>query len=259
MNAEEIKRFITSDGVMDPDQNADAQGPENGAPDSDDGWQVVENKKGKNGGRNGKGKRIRYRGDVPSDGESPEADPEVQKAGETTAEPQDLDTGDQLKFKHSWRIWVHDDTVPRWDEPSFDRNFFVIDSVATFLQFFNNFHRFNLKTYSFYVMKSLEDGSYITPTWEHPLNRNKVICSLRLDTIHGIELMQQLCLLLVNESLVPDMKILNGISFSTKTNWALIKIWTTETNTDVGKMLPYAIINSYPSLCVKCKVVVPED
>ena len=164
-----------------------------------------------------------------------------------------------LKFKHSYKIWVHGDTQD-WGINSFDANFFTIDSVATFLQFFNNFYKFNLNVNSFYIMKSLDDDEpgHIEPTWEHKANRNGGTCSLRIDTIHGIELLQQLCILMVNECLVSDMSLINGISISKKTNWALIKIWTRDKDIDISKLLPYAIINSYPSLCVKSKTNVPE-
>ena len=173
-------------------------------------------------------------------------------------EDENGENGSKLKLKHKWKVWVHLNDSAKWDEPSFDSDFFIIDSVATFLQFFNNFYKFNLKTYSFYIMKSLEDGSFIVPTWEHPLNRNGGTCSLRIDMIHGIELMPLLCILMVNGCLIVDMDQVNGISFNSKTNWALIKIWTKDKDVDISKMLPDAIINSYPSLCVKSKANTPE-
>jgi len=174
------------------------------------------------------------------------------------AEHTEIDFGENLKFKHSYKIWVHLNDSQKWDITSFDGDFFIIDSVATFAQFFNNFYKFNLKTYSFYVMRSLDDGTYVEPTWEHQLNRNGGICSLRIDTMHSIELMQQLCMLMCNECLIPDMSLINGISFSTKNNWGLIKIWVRDKNVDISKLLPYAIVNSYPSLCIKYKMNVPE-
>lgn len=170
---------------------------------------------------------------------------------------ENTDIGKNLKFKYQHKVWVHGDAQD-WSIESFDNNFFIIDSVSSFLQFFNNFHKFDLNTYSFYIMRPTEDGSFIEPTWEHYMNRNGGTCSLRIDIIHGIELFQQLCILIVNESLIPDMSLLNGISISKKTNWALIKLWLKDQYVDISKMLPYAIINSYPSLCIKTKANVPE-
>lgn len=167
------------------------------------------------------------------------------------------DIGEDLKFKYQYKVWVHGDGQD-WSTKSFDSSFFIIDSVSSFLQFFNNFHKFDLNTYSFYIMRPSDDGSFIEPTWEHKMNRNGGTCSLRIDIIHGIELLQQLCILMMNECLVPDMSLVNGISISKKTNWALIKIWTKDQDTDISKLLPYAIINSYPSLCIKSKANIPE-
>lgn len=170
---------------------------------------------------------------------------------------ENTDIGKNFVFNHAYKIWVHDDSKD-WKIDSFDNDFFTITSVATFLQFFNNFHKFDLNTYSFYIMKSLENGSFIEPTWEHASNRNGMTCSLRIDTMHGIELLQQLCILMVNECLVPDMSLVNGISIGKKTNWVLIKIWTKDKDVDVSKLLPHAIINSYPNLCIKSKMNQPE-
>lgn len=168
-----------------------------------------------------------------------------------------VDNGSSLHFKRRYKIWVHD-SGQNWNIDGFDNDFFIIDSVASFLQFFNNFYKFDLNTYSFYIMKELDDGSFIEPIWEHELNRNGSTCSLRIDMIHSLELLEQLCLLMANECLIPDMDLINGISIGKKTNGALIKIWVRDKDVDISKMLPYAIINSYPSLCVRSKANVPE-
>lgn len=202
----------------------------------EDGWKVMKNKKTQR-------KKVK---------DQIEPDEDLIEADETG------DNGSELKFKHKWKVWVHLNDSAKWDKPSFDADFFIIDSVGSFLQFFNNFYKFNLKMYSFYIMKSLDDGSYVVPTWEDPLNRNGGTCSLRIDMIHGIELMPLLCILIFNECLIPDMTQINGISFNTKTNWALIKLWTKDKDVDITKMLPDAIINSYPSLCIKHKANTPE-
>jgi hypothetical protein len=175
-----------------------------------------------------------------------------QKLANQEPETSPEDTGSMLTFKHSYKVWVHDDSKD-WKIDSFDKDFFVIDSVATFLQFFNNFYKFDLNVYSFYIMKSL-----IEPTWEHEANRNGGICSLRIDTMHGVELLQQLSILMVNECLVPDMSLINGISIGKKNNWILIKIWTNDKDVDISKSLPNAIINSYSNLCIKSKANMPE-
>lgn len=132
----------------------------------------------------------------------------------------DSERGNLIKFKNSWKIFVHlADKNSDWSVESFDHEFFIIDSVGTFLNFFNNFYKFDCKKFSFFIMKNYND-SYIDPIWEHPKNRNGGICSIRIDSLYGVELMQQFCFLMMNECLIQNMDIINGISYSVKTNWA---------------------------------------
>jgi len=169
-----------------------------------------------------------------------------------------LDKGTELKFKHSWKIYVHKAESNDWSIESFDKDFYTIDSVSTFLQFFNNFYKFNSKMHNFFIMKSQDDGTFIEPTWEHKENRNGGICSIRIDSLHGVELMQQLCMLMMNECLIPNMNIINGISYGVKTNWALIKIWTNDKVEDISKLLPNAVVGTYCNINVRYRLNVPE-
>lgn len=180
------------------------------------------------------------------------------EAEEEVCDDSNGDRGYALKFKHKWRIYVHKAESNDWAIGSFDHDFYTIDSIGTYLQFFNNFYKFNSKQHNFFIMKSQDDGSFIEPTWEHEQNRNGGICSLRIDSLHGVELMQQLCLLMMNESLIPNMELINGISYGVKTNWALIKIWTNNKVEDISKMLPNAIIGQYNNLNMRYKHNVPE-
>ena len=169
-----------------------------------------------------------------------------------------IDHGYELKFKHSWRVYVHQAESNDWSVKSFDDNFYVIDSIGTFLQFFNNFYKFNTKHFNFFIMKSLDDLTWVEPTWEHEQNRNGGTCSIRIDSLHGVELMQQLCLLIMNESMIQNSELINGISYGVKTNWALIKIWTNNKVEDIVKILPNTVIGQYTNLNIRFKMNIPE-
>ena len=178
-----------------------------------------------------------------------------QDAQEVEQEPeQDLvpvsmkDTGMQLKFNTSYRIWVHKET-DSWGIHTFDKNFFTLDSISSFLVFFGNFHKFNLNDYSFHMIKNREDAS--EPTGEQMVNGS--MCSLRIEAIYGIDLIKQIAVLLVNDCLLPDMSIINEISINKIINWILIKIWVTDKTIDVSKLIPSSITNAYPSLGIKSK------
>jgi hypothetical protein len=156
-----------------------------------------------------------------------------------------------LPFKNTFKIWVHGEIKNRTTIAESDGNFYTIRDIGSYLMFFNNIHKFNLQSYTFFISKSLMDGTYVEPLWEHPLNRDGLTCSLRIEMIYGMELLQQLCYLYVNESLVSDMRLINILSFNRVNNWMLIKFWSSYKNLDFKKLLPYNIISAYPTLCVK--------
>lgn len=158
-----------------------------------------------------------------------------------------------LEFIHKWKVYVHKTDSDKWDSDSFDNDFYVIGSVGDFLKFFNNFKNFDLRRYSFFIMKSIDGDKFIEPNWEHEKNVNGSTYSIRVDVSFGPELLIQLCYLMVNEKLVSDTDNINGISFSTKTNWALIKIWTEDCKIDISKQLPSNILNGYRNLSLRAK------
>ena len=178
----------------------------------------------------------------------------------TVTDPVEMKTDEQrglhLKLRHSWKVYVHHAESDIWSIESFDNDFFIIDSVGTCLQFIENFSKFDTKRYNFFIMRSLNDGTFIEPTWEHSVNRNGGICSIRIDALHGIELFHQLVLLMVNESLVPAIDVVTGISFGIKTNWALIKVWSS--GEDVSKLLPSSIVGGYNNVNIRFKPNIPE-
>ena len=166
------------------------------------------------------------------------------------------DIGNNILFKNKWKIYVHKTESNDWSYDSFDKDFFTIDSISSFLQFHSNFHKLDSRNYTFFIMKS-QDDDFIHPTWEHEKNRNGGTCSLRVEQQHGCEIMQQLCFLLVNGSLTNNSEIINGISYVTKTNWAVIKIWTSTTD-NITSSLPSSLFNSYSNLNIRFKPNEPE-
>lgn len=175
-----------------------------------------------------------------------------------TAQYTDIERGDHLKFKNKWKVFVHKAESVDWSIDSFEDDYYIVDSVGTFLQFFSNFYKLNSKQYNFFIMKSQPDQTFVEPTWEHEQNRGGGICSIRIDSLHGVELMQQLCLLMMNNLLIPNMDIINGISYGVKTNWALIKIWTNDKVEDISKLLPSAVVSGYNNINIRYKQNVPE-
>lgn len=165
--------------------------------------------------------------------------------------------GKNLKFKNSYKLWIHKEGEA-WDITGFDDPSYVVDSVGTFLEFFCNIQKYDLSVYSFYFMKMYEPGKFVEPTWEHFMNRDGSTCSIRIDAINGLELFTIMSLLMFNNVLIPNMDLVNGISVSKKTNWILIKLWIKEGEIDLPKLLPYGILTRYPNLDPRSKKHIPE-
>ena len=181
----------------------------------------------------------------------PKPEPIPEPKPEKKLEEDVIGNGSDLLFKRSYKILVHANDNKDWSIKGYDSNFYTINSVSSYLQFFNNIHKFNLQTNTFFILRELGNGQFVEPMWEHEMNRNGCICSLSIEAQYGLELLEQICMLLVNECLLPDMDILNLVSFSRKNNWTLIKLWSSKKNIDLGKLLPCNVINTYLALSIK--------
>jgi len=161
----------------------------------------------------------------------------------------------KLLLKNRWKIYMHKTEAKEWGLESFDK-LEIVESVGGFLDCFKNFKKFDGKQNNIYMMKSYGE-SFVEPIWEHEMNRTGGTCSIRLNAQNGTELMEQLCLLTVNEMLVPNMEVINGISYGIKTNWGLIKIWTNGKE-DISKQMPTQVLSQYSNINVRYKVNEPE-
>jgi hypothetical protein len=138
-----------------------------------------------------------------------------------------------------WTVWVHRNACENWDVSSY-QNIFTIDSIETFWDFFNAFHKINKEENQYFIMKNK-----IKPIWEDNNNRDGGICSLKMDCYDrnskndvGSEIIICLCMLIMNESYIQDNNEINGISYSVKNKSIYIKIWTKDFNNDISDKLP---------------------
>jgi len=51
---------------------------------------------------------------------------------------------------------------------------------------------------------------------------------------------------------------INGISFTPKNNWAIIKIWNKDKNNDLTKLLHRDLLNKYKKVSIQYKKNEPE-
>lgn len=147
-----------------------------------------------------------------------------------------------------WTVWVHRNDCPDWTVNGY-QFIWTIDSLSSFWRFFNNFQKINKEENQFFIMRDK-----IKPIYEDNHNRKGGRCSLKLDCYDrnnkndsGCEVMEVLCLLIMNETLIPDTDEINGISYSIKNRSILIKLWTKEFENDIKEKLPKNLINKISS------------
>lgn len=187
----------------------------------------------------------------------------------------EIDTLGNNKFLGSqWSVWVHKAECSSWTEENYI-NIYTIKSIGSFWRFFNNFNILDKYANYLFIMRDS-----IKPIWEDNENRNGGICSIKIDCYNrtnktdiGSEVMICLCLLMMNETLIQNNNIINGISYSIKNKNILIKIWYNNYAINIEDKLPKNLLNkievmlknntkySYgnrKSISIQCKPIKPE-
>lgn len=163
-----------------------------------------------------------------------------------------LDSGHEIKFQNIWNVWIHENDSKDWSIESY-KIIHKITNIIEFWEFFNNIHKLNQWKYNFFVMK---DNSH--PTWEHVSNRLGGTCSIRIDINNSIDIIEQMSILLTNESLTTEINDINGISFAAKSNWCVIKIWNKNNKNNISTQMPSYLRKIYPAISIKYKENIPE-
>jgi hypothetical protein len=148
-------------------------------------------------------------------------------------------TGEHLKFVSKWNVWVHLNNSTNWTAESY-KIVYTIDNISSFWRFVNNINNLDLDKYQFYVMK---DKS--CPTWEDESNRNGGTCSIRLPRDRMEDVIEQLSILVLNDTFNDQPEEINGLSFGVKVNWGLIKIWNSNYENDISAFVPQYLTKKY--------------
>jgi hypothetical protein len=160
--------------------------------------------------------------------------------------------GDKIELSSTYVLWCHDIYNKDWSLSGYTK-LCTISTVSEFWQFFNNMDKIGYKVNNFFLMK---DGT--DPTWEHVNNRDGGICSFRTEIDSSLNIYQDLCVRMVCDILTLNMADINGISFSPKNNWAIIKIWNKDKHNDLSKTLDPVILDTYKDASIKYKENEPE-
>lgn len=173
----------------------------------------------------------------------------------TTDIDSDIKTLQDFAFTTYWTVWEHDNNSTDWKETGYVP-IGTIKTIKEFWNLLNNFHTLKHTSYSFFIMR--ED---IKPIWEDPKNKNGGICSFRIDGQSGMELFTTLSLMIVNNTLTENINTINGISFSIKNNWCLVKIWNDDKTYNIHEAIPPQLIKYFEKkrgFSVRFKEISPE-
>lgn len=162
--------------------------------------------------------------------------------------------GSNLKLHIKWVLWIHPNESKDWSSSSYDK-LMDITNVSQFWALMNNFDKLDYRKNQFYIMRN-----NVAPTWEDSYNRNGSTISYRYDISQKIciDFWIDVCILTLNEMISPNMGDITGVSFGSKNNWAMIKIWNMNGNIDISKNISSILTKKYPNQTPLHKKNTPE-
>ena len=166
------------------------------------------------------------------------------KSTEGTTSISEEEFGNTEYLNSPWTVWIHKTDCNVWREQDY-KNIYVIDSIGSFWRFFNNFHLLDKATNQIFIMRN-----QIKPIFEDNENRKGGRCSIKLNCYSrhgkidiGSEVMTCICLLMMNETLIPGNNKINGISYDIRHRSVYIKIWCKDGSIDIIESLPVSFFN----------------
>lgn len=160
--------------------------------------------------------------------------------------------GENILLPSKYTLWCHEVYNKNWDLASY-KKICTITTVSDFWKLVNNLDKMGFTSNNLFLMK---DG--ITPMWEDVNNRDGGICSFKVDIRQSLSIFEEFALYMVCECLIDNNDDINGLSFSPKNSWAIIKIWNRDKNNDIAALLNPEIKKKYNKLSIKYKCNEPE-
>jgi hypothetical protein len=157
-----------------------------------------------------------------------------------------------LTTKYEWYVWIRETNNSDWSLHSYIK-VGSLNSINDFFEFSNSLQLFDPSNYQIFIMKQ-----NIKPLWEDPMNRNGGACSFKLNIHNGFAFYEDVVLFALNEDLFLNSNDLNGMSFSTKNNWAIVKLWNKDCKNNVTRNLKPTFQNKYSHLYMRYKKNEPE-
>ena len=162
-----------------------------------------------------------------------------------------MDTGINHKFS-SYVLWSHDISNRDWSIKGY-KKMCLIDNISTFWKFMNNFEKLGHRSRHFFLMRNDTE-----PTWEHKNNRDGGVCTFKIELINAMEMWELLNIHMILGTLSKIEGDINGISFSPKNNWVIIKVWNRDSKNDLTVTLNQEILDKYSKCSIRYKANAPE-
>lgn len=160
--------------------------------------------------------------------------------------------GDNLPLHCAYVLWCHELHNNDWSLNGY-KKLCTIKTVSEFWKLFNNMDKLSYKTNNLFLMKEGTD-----PIWEHVNNRDGGVCSFKTTMDVSLKMYEDLCVRLMCDIMTNNTDDINGVSYSPKNNWAIIKIWNKDKKNDLSVTLDQHILTVYKNTSIKYKSNEPE-
>ena len=135
------------------------------------------------------------------------------------------------QFNNSWVIWYHNPSNNNWDIKSYE-NVFEINNLQELSNFNNSMHFLPPITQAmFFIMRKKNEYEYIYPMWEDDNNKFGGCWSFKIENEKILEIWKVFLIYLAGENLGKTKEAseqFNGISFSPKNGFCIVKIWNND-------------------------------
>jgi len=141
----------------------------------------------------------------------------------------------------TWVIWYHNPSDNNWETSSY-KKLYEFNTLEDFFIFQNtwknNLPKLNLSM--MFMMKKLDNYEFIYPMWEDKNNQPGGCWSFKVPSTNINNVWLQLCYHIITENAGVTESVnesVNGISFSPKKGFCIVKIWNSTTEIqDTGEL-----------------------
>jgi hypothetical protein len=134
----------------------------------------------------------------------------------------------------TWVIWYHNPSDNNWETSSY-KKLYEFSSLDEFFMFQNtwknNLPKLNLSM--MFMMKKMDNYEFIYPMWEDKNNQPGGCWSFKVPSTNIDNVWLQLCFHIITENTGDRQEVndsVNGISFSPKKGFCIVKIWNSTTD-----------------------------